>query len=153
MHTGSFIPKIIKSTEEEMRTFVIGMVVLGFMMIAGGAAYAAEQGLVEIVADGCKTEIDTYCKGVKPGEGRILACLYANQEKLSNRCEYALYDAASQLQQAVTAINYLASECRDDLKTFCSNVKPGEGRLLDCIGKNKEKISNRCKQAIKDVST
>ena len=135
-----------------MRTFVIGMVVLGLLMIAGEAAYAAEQGLVEIVADGCKTEIETYCKGVKPGEGRILACLYANQEKLSNRCEYALYDAASQLQQAITAINYLASECRDDLKTFCSNVKPGEGRLLDCIGKNKEKISNRCKQAIKDVS-
>ena len=135
-----------------MRALVIGMAVLGFMMFAGGAAYAAEQRLVEIVADGCKTEIDTYCKGVKPGEGRILACLYANQEKLSNRCEYALYDAASQLQQAITAINYLASECRDDLKTFCSDVKPGEGRLIDCISKNKEKVSSRCKQAIKDVS-
>ena len=135
-----------------MRTMVIGMVVLVCIVLVGGLADAAEQGLVEIVADGCKTEIDTYCKGVKPGEGRILACLYANQEKLSNRCEYALYDAASQLQQAITAINYLASECRDDLKTFCSDVKPGEGRLLDCIGKNKEKISNRCKQAIKDVS-
>jgi hypothetical protein len=46
--------KIITSEEEEMRTFIIGMVVLGFMMIAGGAAYAAEQGLIEIVADGCK---------------------------------------------------------------------------------------------------
>ena len=73
-------------------------------------------------------------------------------EQLSNRCEYALYDAASQLQQAITAINYLASECRDDLKTFCSDVKPGEGRLIDCISKNKEKVSSRCKQAIKDVS-
>jgi hypothetical protein len=135
-----------------MRALVIGMVVLGFMMlVAGISAHAAEQGLVEIVADGCKTEIETYCKGVKTGEGRILACLYAYQEKLSNRCEYALYDAASQLQQAITAINYLASECRDDLKTFCSNVKPGEGRLIDCIEKNKEKISGRCKQAIKDV--
>ncbi len=141
-----------KAEEEVMRRLVMGVVVIGLLMIAGGGVFAAEQGLVQIVADGCKKEIETYCKGVKPGEGRILACLYAYQDKLSNRCEYALYDAASQLQQAITAINYVASECRDDLKTFCSNVKPGEGRLIDCISKNKEKISSRCKQAIKDVS-
>lgn len=129
-------------------------VILVALMVAVQAlpAHAAEKGLVEIVADGCKTEIDTYCKDVTPGEGRVLACLFAREDKLSNRCEYALYDAASQLQQAVVVLTYLANECRDDLKTFCSDVKPGEGRLLDCIGKNKEKISSRCTQAIKDVS-
>ena len=46
------------------------MVVLGCMKLAGWPANAAEKGLVEIVVDGCKTEIDTYCKGVKSGEGR-----------------------------------------------------------------------------------
>ncbi len=135
-----------------MKTVVICIAVLGCLLLAGIPSYAAEKGLVEIVADGCKTEIDTYCKGVRPGEGRILACLYAFQEKLSTRCEYALYDAAAQLEQAVAALTYLANECRDDLKTFCSAVKPGEGRLIECIDKNKEKISGRCKQAIKDVS-
>lgn len=34
---------------------------------------------------------------------------------------------------------------------FCSAVKPGEGRLLDCLEKNKTKVSGRCNQAIKDV--
>jgi hypothetical protein len=135
-----------------MKTVVVFMVVFCCTILVGGAANAAEKGPVDIVADGCKTELDTYCKGVTPGEGRILACLYAYQDKLSNRCEYALYDAAAQLQQAVAALNYLANECRDDLKAFCSDVKPGEGRLIQCIGKNKEKISGRCKQAIKDVS-
>ncbi len=135
-----------------MKTVVICIAVVGCMLFAGVPSYAAEKGLVDIVADGCKTEIDTYCKGVKPGEGRILACLYAFQDKISNRCEYALYDAAAQLEQAIAALTYLANECRDDLKTFCSNVKPGEGRLIECIDKNKEKISGRCKQAIKDVN-
>ena len=135
-----------------MRTFIIGMLVLGCLMVVGGAADAAEKGVVDIVKDGCKTEIETYCKGVNPGEGRVLACLFAYEDKLSNRCEYALYDAAAQLEKAVVALTHLASECKDDLRTFCSNVKPGEGRLLDCIDKNKEKISSRCKQAIKDVS-
>ncbi len=135
-----------------MKKVFICMVVLGCMLLIGGSAYAAEKGLVDIVAEGCKTEIDTYCKGVTPGEGRVLACLFAYEDKLSNRCEYALYDAAAQLEKAITALTYLAKECKDDLKTFCSDVKPGEGRLIDCIEKNKEKISNRCKQAIKDVS-
>jgi len=134
-----------------MKKIVISLVVLGCMLLLGGIALA-EQGPVEIVAEGCKKDIETYCKGVTPGEGRILACLYAYQDKLSNRCEYALYDAAAQLEKAVNALTYLANECRDDLKTFCSDVKPGEGRLIECIGKNKEKISSRCKQAIKDVS-
>jgi hypothetical protein len=144
-------PERNESEEEGMRTMGIGMVVLGCMLIVGGPGYAAEKGLVESVAEGCKQDIETYCKGVTPGEGRILACLYAYQDKLSNRCEYALYDAAAQLERAVATLTYLANECRDDLKTFCSNVKPGEGRLLSCLDKNDAKVSGRCKQALKDV--
>jgi hypothetical protein len=122
------------------------------MVLYAGIVFASEKGPVETVLEGCKKEIETYCKDVKPGEGRILACLYAREDKLSGRCEYALYDAAAQLERAVTALTYVANECKDDLKAYCANVKPGEGRLLNCIDKNMEKVSSRCKQAIKDVS-
>ena len=122
------------------------------VLLFAGSALAAE-GIVETVKEGCKQELETYCKDVTPGEGRVLACLYAREDKLSSRCEYALYDAAAQLERAVAALTYLANECREDLKTFCSGIKPGEGRLLQCIDKNKEKISSRCKQAIKDVGS
>jgi Cysteine rich repeat len=135
-----------------MKKMLIVTMGLCLIMLIGGSAFAEEKGLVETVLDGCQKDIETYCKGVKPGEGRILACLYAYQDKLSNRCEYALYDAAAQLERAITALTYLASECKDDLKAYCSDVKPGEGRLINCIDKNMEKVSNRCKQAIKDVS-
>jgi hypothetical protein len=33
------------------------------------------QDLIKSVKDGCKTELETYCKDVTPGEGRVLACL------------------------------------------------------------------------------
>jgi hypothetical protein len=124
------------------------LVILGLTALLGGTAFA---GPVEVVADGCKKELETYCKDVTPGEGRILACLYAFEDKLSNRCEFALYDAASQLERAVNALTYTANECREDLKSYCSNVKPGEGRLLDCLDKKKEVLSARCKQAMSDV--
>jgi hypothetical protein len=67
------------------------------------------------------------------------------------RCEYALYDSAAQLERALNALTYAANECRDDLKSYCADVKPGEGRLRDCLGKNEAKLNARCKAALKDV--
>ncbi len=120
-----------------------------FLLTASSAL--AGQNLVETVADGCKKELETYCKDVTPGHGRILACLYAHEDKLSGQCEYALYDAAVQLERAVAALTYVANECADDINKLCSSVKAGKGRLLACLDKNKKKVSNRCNQAIKDV--
>lgn len=104
------------------------------------------------MASGCKTELETLCVGVTPGEGRVLACLYAYGDKISGQCEYALYDAAVQLERAVAALTYLANECADDLEGFCSDVAAGQGRLLECLDKNAAKISQRCKNAITDVA-
>ena len=81
----------------------------------------------------------------------MLACLYAHSDKLTNRCQYSLYDAASQLQRAIEALAYAANECRDDIRTYCSDIKPGEGRLFQCLNKNKDKVSARCNEAQKDI--
>ena len=139
-----------------MRKLVVFVAVLGCVMFLGGIAVAQEKGPVQTAVEtalvGCEKEFNSYCKNVTPGEGRLLACLYAYSDKLSNRCEFALYDAAAQLERVVNTLSYLASECKDDLKKYCSNVKPGEGRLLECVAKQKDKLSGRCKAAIKDVS-
>jgi len=111
----------------------------------------AQQSLVQTVADGCKEEINTYCKTVTPGEGRVLACLYAYGDKLSGKCEYALYDAADQLERAVAALAYAVHECEPDLAKYCRDVPAGEGRILACLQKNDAQVSTRCKQARKDV--
>ena len=133
-----------------MRRNRILLAALMVMLFLAGTAWA-EKGIVQTVADGCKKEIETYCKDVTPGQGRILACLYAHEDKLSGRCEYALYDAAAQLERALSALTYLANECSDDLEKFCANIAPGEGRLVDCLEKNAAKVSGRCKQAFQDV--
>lgn len=125
--------------------FVLGMVVLVAMPAFAG------QDLVQTVTDGCKAELDSYCKDVKPGEGRVLACLYAHQDRLSGKCEYALYDAAVQLERAVAALTYVVNECADDLDQHCRGVEAGEGRLLECLEKNDKKVSSRCKDALKEV--
>ena len=132
------------------RSMYIWIVTFVVALLAAPQAFAIEK-VVESVAKGCDKEIKTYCKNVTPGEGRVLACLYAHEDKLSGKCDYALYDAAVQLERFVAALTYLANECEDDLEKYCSNIRPGQGRLLDCLDRNKKKLQNRCTQALKDV--
>lgn len=132
---------------------MIGLVTLLGTLIAVPAMASQEnqESLVESVATGCKTELQSYCKDVTMGEGRVLACLYAHNDKLSGQCEYALFDAAVQLERAVAAMSYMANECGDDLMKFCGGVVLGEGRVIDCLEKNKSEVSARCQQAQKDL--
>jgi hypothetical protein len=131
-----------------MRTFVFGVVAAAAVAMFGAAA-AGAQDLVEEVAKGCEQELKTYCSQVTPGEGRVLACLYAHGDKISGRCEYALYDAAVQLERFVAALTYVANECDADIEEHCASVELGEGRVVQCL--QKSKISKRCGQALADV--
>jgi hypothetical protein len=115
------------------------------------SAATAGAGPLETFLQGCKTELDTYCKDVTPGESRILACIYAHSDKVSGRCEYAMYDSAAQLERAVAALSYAVNECDADLEKYCSSVEAGEGRLVACLEQHDKKVSGRCRQALMDV--
>jgi hypothetical protein len=119
------------------------------LMSMSGQLYA--QGIVETVETGCATEISTFCSQVSPGEGRLLACFYAHEDKLSGQCQYALYSAAAQLDQAVSALNYVATECNDDLMKHCAEVQIGEGRVIECLRANKDTVSAACMTAVNEV--
>jgi hypothetical protein len=132
-----------------MRSLSISFVA-AVLLICGSTA-SAQQDLVETIATGCETELNAYCKGVTPGEGRILSCLYAYGDKLSGQCEFALYDAAAQLERFVAALSYVANECDEDIDNYCAGVEAGEGRILACLEAQGTKIQGRCTQALKDV--
>jgi hypothetical protein len=132
-----------------MRKTMLGVLVVG-VLLAGGRAQAGEP-LADSLKKACNKELSSFCKGVKPGEGRVLACLYAFEDKVSDQCAYAVYDAALQLEQAVAALKYAAGQCKDDLQKFCADVKPGKGRGLQCITKNEKDVSQACKDALKQI--
>lgn len=119
------------------------------LLLAFAATASADP--VKTIADGCKAEIDSFCSQVTPGEGRMLACFFAHEDKLSGQCEYALYNAAAQLEQAVNGLAYVATECEDDILAHCGDVALGEGRVLNCLEANQENVSDACKQAVGDV--
>ena len=130
---------------------VVLSAIVAMFFVSVSSAWALED-LIESVAKGCEKELTSYCSNVTPGEGRVLACLYAHSDKLTGQCEYALYDAAVQLERFVAALSYVANECDADLDKFCSEVAVGKGRLVECLDKNSSKLSKRCTQALKVAS-
>jgi Cysteine rich repeat len=138
-----------------MASVLLGAICLAAPAIAQTPAQdvtAAMQGqLTAQVQEGCSSELTQYCAEVTPGEGRLLACLYAYGDKLSGQCEFALYDAAVRLERAIDAIAYVASECRAELETHCPSVEVGEGRVAQCLKDHASELSPGCDQALTDV--
>ena len=106
---------------------------------------------LETFLQACSTEYFKYCQDVTPGDGRELACIYAHEDQLSNRCENALYDAAQQLETAVAELAYLAAECDADIEKNCANFEPGEGRIMDCMEPHLNAVNKHCQKAMQKV--
>ena len=132
-----------------MKRNVLVIVVAGLLLSVSGAW--AQDEIIDNVMTACAAEIDAYCSQVTPGEGRLLACFYAFEDKLSGQCQYALYEGAAQLEQFAAAITHLATECIDDIEEYCGEVELGEGRVGSCLLDHKADVSDDCRQAMDDV--
>ncbi len=130
------------------KTIVLLTAAFGFFISANSIA---QESLVEHLVKACETDIRNYCSQVTPGNGRLLHCMAAHEDKISGRCHYAFYQAASILEQLATATAYVASQCAADIETYCSDVRMGEGRVLACLTENKSDVSDTCNQAIADT--
>ena len=129
---------------------IIG-VFLALAIVAQASATFAQGSIVENVIKSCETEIENYCSQVTPGEGRLLACFYAHENKLTVQCINALYNGMAALELAVEAISHVASQCRQDIKALCGETVPGEGRIAACLLDNKSKLTPHCSGAIDQV--
>ena len=114
-----------------------------------GAAQAKDP--VQDALAGCAKELKAHCSTVKPGRGRLVSCMKAHEDKLSNQCIYALNRANYHLHSVALALKYVALQCKADAVKHCPGVEIGEGRVLDCLAKNKAKIGKDCDTALKDV--
>src|SRR5512135_2444329 len=130
--------------EEKMKCVGISLVTVVIIGLFSGPA-VAQRDLVETITRDCRGEIARYCGSVSPGRSRMLACLYAYSDKLTAACGFALIDGADQLDRSVANLALVAKGCGRDLRAFCSTVKPGEGRMLNCLDINKNKLSPQCK--------
>jgi hypothetical protein len=132
-----------------MKRNVLIVVVAGLLLSVTGAW--AQEDVIDNVMKACEPEITNYCSQVTLGEGRLLACFYAHEDKLSGRCQYALYEGVAALQDFAAAITHVATECIDDIEKYCAEVEMGEGRIGTCLLEHKAEVTEACSQAMDDV--
>ena len=126
----------------------ISLIILTF----GGISSAmAQNSLLEYVVEACEGDLEQYCSQVTPGNGRLLYCVAAHEDKLSGQCSYALYEAAALLEDLSVAIEYVAVSCETEIETLCKDVALGEGRILECLVENEAAVGETCKKAVDDV--
>ena len=111
----------------------------------------AQESLIEHLVNACEGDLQKYCSQVTPGNGRLLHCMAAHEDKISGQCEYAFYQAATLLEQLSVAIRYFAQECKTEIETLCSDVVVGDGKMLACLDEHEEDVGEGCKKAIADT--
>ena len=99
----------------------------------------------------CRDDIKKYCSTVTPGEGRILYCMQAHEDKISPACEYDLNELESQVQTTTENLREAVNACRSDIDKFCAKTQPGQGRIAACLASNRASVSKSCVQAVQTL--
>jgi len=92
--------------------------------------------------------VTKFCGQVTPGEGRLVLCMMAHEDKVSNKCDYALYSAVRNIERAIDRIEQTAEACWPDIEKQCSDTAPGGGRVAQCLVAKKASLSKECAAAI-----
>lgn len=106
------------------------------------------------VSEACQFDIDSYCSDVPEGKGRVHACLrkHINNDKepLSQKCQDAEFEEEVREEEGVAFKVGMSANCKKEMKTLCKDTKPGGGRMIACLRKNREseKMTPACRSSV-----
>jgi hypothetical protein len=110
--------------------FALAVAMLFLSLVSGNSVFA-ESGP-------CADDVAKFCKDVQPGGGAIAKCLKEHANELSPACKENLVEMKKK-------INDFSEACKSDLSKFCNKVKPGGGRMLQCLKEHENELSPECK--------
>jgi len=96
----------------------------------------------------CARDIKKYCRTVTPGEGRMILCMQAHEDKISAKCAFELGETAASVQTAADTLRDGVLACKAEITGVCGKALPGQGRIASCLLSNKSTASAGCLEAI-----
>jgi Golgi apparatus protein 1 len=138
----------------------LGLLVLLFVLPVGPTS--AQQDVAKSIVEkltakvakletACAKDIKKYCKTVTPGEGRMIYCMQAHEDKISPQCDYELGEAASSVQASLDSLKDAIIACKAEITGVCGKTVPGQGRIAACLMANKSAASKGCVDAIQTI--
>jgi hypothetical protein len=94
-----------------------------------------------MIKEACQSDAEKFCKGIKPGEGRIAACLMAHERELAPACQKLV-------ERVETAAREVREACQPDAEKLCQGIRPGGGRILACLKSHEAELSGPCKAVL-----
>jgi hypothetical protein len=112
------------------------------LLFAGSWGACAQEGGLFATERDCSTDIQSLCAGVKPGGGRVLACLQSHVASgdLSVGCSTILSKAI-----------WVAKECRSDIRQFCPSAT--YANVGDCMRPHLGEVSGTCQAALAYIAS
>jgi hypothetical protein len=103
---------------------------------------------VEQIKSACSADARTYCSNVTQGEGRLLFCMIAHEDKLSTKCDYAIYKASRNLDRALDRLAQTADACWTDIERHCADAPEGPGQIAKCLVVKRASLSTTCRDTM-----
>ncbi len=116
---------------------------LAIILLLGAAT--TERLAAQSIFESCETDLKDFCSQVLPGNGRIVACIYAHEDKISESCDAAIEDQASLLDWFFESVRYVMDRCADDIQKHCAGTRFGGGRIFTCLVENASSLTDECR--------
>jgi hypothetical protein len=112
----------------------IARLVLGSLLVLASTDAMAQQGAAR---QACAADIKQLCAEVKPGDGRLKACVKEHFGQLSASCQTALISNVT-----------ITKSCKADAEQKCSGIQPGGGRIQACMKEHFTELAEPCKDSL-----
>ncbi|GIL63487.1 hypothetical protein Vafri_17538 [Volvox africanus] len=100
----------------------------------------------------CGAEIRTLCKGVQPGEGRVISCLRDQRANITGEaCRQQVMRLLGFIVEDHRMDVGLTEACTSDVQKYCGGVEAGDGQVHDCLRRSADHLSPECRAAEEEV--
>ncbi|EFJ43505.1 hypothetical protein VOLCADRAFT_96272 [Volvox carteri f. nagariensis] len=102
----------------------------------------------------CTSDVQKYCGGLEAGGGQVHDCLRRSAEHLSPECREAEEEVERMEHEDVRLNPKLMRECPLAISSFCSDVPPGDARVISCLQGNMDKghFPAGCRLALRQLT-
>lgn len=90
----------------------------------------------------CTIEYEKYCITVKQPKAKIVQCLLQHEDGLSENCKSDVKTYSQKIQ------NQAGEACKDDRNKHCKWTIPGGGRIIKCLFKYENDLTEACKKVL-----
>jgi hypothetical protein len=133
---------VIKLKGANMKTMFCALAFgAGLLLTGSWGAGAQGLGIFDTQRD-CATDIQSLCAGVKPGGGRVLACLQSH---------VAAGDLSVGCSTILSKVIWVAKECAGDIRQFCPSAT--YENVGDCMRPHLGNVSGTCQSALAFIAS